>query len=66
MSQQQVNITDLDIASLQQVKTQLEEVAAFFFCLIFEPEIDLETKKRILVGIESSYSILYQAQRCSG
>lgn len=26
MSQQQVNITDLDLPSLQQVKTQLEEV----------------------------------------
>lgn len=26
MSQQQVNIADLDLSSLQQVKTQLEEV----------------------------------------
>jgi hypothetical protein len=30
MSQQQVNITDLDISSLQQVKTQLEEVILMF------------------------------------
>lgn len=31
MSQQQVNIADLDLSSLQQVKTQLEEVFFFFF-----------------------------------
>lgn len=30
MSQQQVNIADLDLSSLQQVKTQLEEVFFFF------------------------------------
>lgn len=28
MAQKQVNITDLDLVSLQQVKTQLEEVFA--------------------------------------
>jgi hypothetical protein len=33
MSQQQVNIADLDLSSLQQVKTQLEEVFFLFITL---------------------------------
>lgn len=39
MSQQQVNIADLDLSSLQQVKTQLEEVFFFFFYTIDNREM---------------------------